>query len=155
MLFLQAALKSELLLLRFPPCASSHLYSLSKWKCNYCNDVTSASSQMMNNTAGSDFHLMLSQSPNDSSLTWLSAVPLIFFFFVLQGIDFASFTGYMFLGICLVLFTSFPFLRMLYWNKKLYNKESIEIVGEFTRLRKQVKEDDEMKGDVTRIRLIP
>lgn len=37
----------------------------------------------------------------------------------------------MFLGICLVLFTSFPFLRMLYWNKKLYNKESIEIVGEF------------------------
>lgn len=48
-----------------------------------------------------------------------------------QGIDFASFTGYMFLGICLVLFTSFPFLRMLYWNKKLYNKESIEIVGEF------------------------
>lgn len=47
-----------------------------------------------------------------------------------QGIDFASFTGYMFLGICLVLFTSFPFLRMLYWNKKLYNKESIEIVGE-------------------------
>lgn len=49
--------------------------------------------------------------------------------FVSQGIDFASFTGYMFLGICLVLFTSFPFLRMLYWNKKLYNKESIEIVG--------------------------
>ncbi|XP_077389868.1 P protein [Festucalex cinctus] len=45
-----------------------------------------------------------------------------------QGIDFANFTGYMFLGICLVLFTSFPFLRMLYWNKKLYNKESIEIV---------------------------
>ncbi|KAM7410483.1 hypothetical protein PAMA_001767 [Pampus argenteus] len=45
-----------------------------------------------------------------------------------EGIDFASFTGYMFLGICLVLVTSFPFLRMLYWNKKLYNKESIEIV---------------------------
>ncbi|CAJ1059857.1 P protein [Xyrichtys novacula] len=45
-----------------------------------------------------------------------------------EGIDFASFTGYMFLGICLVLLTSFPFLRMLYWNKKLYNKESIEIV---------------------------
>ncbi|XP_040896581.1 P protein [Toxotes jaculatrix] len=45
-----------------------------------------------------------------------------------EGIDFASFTGYMFLGICLVLFTSFPFLRVLYWNKKLYNKESIEIV---------------------------
>lgn len=50
---------------------------------------------------------------------------------LLQGIDFASFTGYMFLGICLVLFSSFPLLRMLYWNKKLYNKESIEIVGEF------------------------
>uniref|UniRef100_A0A8D3BE34 OCA2 melanosomal transmembrane protein n=1 Tax=Scophthalmus maximus TaxID=52904 RepID=A0A8D3BE34_SCOMX len=45
-----------------------------------------------------------------------------------SGIDFASFTGYMFLGIILVLLTSFPFLRMLYWNKKLYNKESIEIV---------------------------
>ncbi|KAK2835934.1 hypothetical protein Q5P01_016418 [Channa striata] len=45
-----------------------------------------------------------------------------------EGIDFASFTGYMFLGICLVLFTSFPILWMLYWNKKLYNKESIEIV---------------------------
>ncbi|XP_031693880.1 P protein [Oncorhynchus kisutch] len=34
----------------------------------------------------------------------------------------------MFLGICLVLLTSFPFLRLLYWNKKLYNKESSEIV---------------------------
>ncbi|XP_075937657.1 P protein [Anarhichas minor] len=45
-----------------------------------------------------------------------------------EGIDFASFTGYMSLGICLVLLTSFPFLRLLYWNKKLYNKESIEIV---------------------------
>ncbi|XP_046893283.1 P protein [Hypomesus transpacificus] len=45
-----------------------------------------------------------------------------------NGIDFAGFTGYMFLGICLVLLTSFPFLRMLYWNKKLYNKESSEIV---------------------------
>ncbi|XP_076004767.1 P protein [Genypterus blacodes] len=45
-----------------------------------------------------------------------------------EGIDFASFTGYMFLGISLVLFSSFPLLRMLYWNKKLYNKESIEIV---------------------------
>lgn len=54
----------------------------------------------------------------------------LFLSFASQGIDFASFTGYMFLGICLVLFTSFPFLRMLYWNKKLYNKESIEIVGE-------------------------
>ncbi|XP_030647738.1 P protein isoform X3 [Chanos chanos] len=45
-----------------------------------------------------------------------------------KGIDFAAFTGYMFLGICLVLLTSFPFLRMLYWNKKLYNKEPMEIV---------------------------
>ncbi|XP_041912706.1 P protein [Alosa sapidissima] len=45
-----------------------------------------------------------------------------------KGIDFAGFTGYMFLGICLVLLTSFPFFRMLYWNKKLYNKEPIEIV---------------------------
>ncbi|XP_052455738.1 P protein-like [Carassius gibelio] len=45
-----------------------------------------------------------------------------------KGIDFAAFTGYMFLGVCLVLLTSFPFLRMLYWNKKLYNKESSEIV---------------------------
>ncbi|GAA6068317.1 P protein [Tachysurus ichikawai] len=44
------------------------------------------------------------------------------------GLDFAAFTGYMFLGICLVLLTSFPFLRILYWNKKLYNKESSEIV---------------------------
>ncbi|XP_068448974.1 P protein [Clinocottus analis] len=45
-----------------------------------------------------------------------------------EGIDFASFTGFMSLGIVLVLLTSFPFLRLLYWNKKLYNKESIEIV---------------------------
>uniref|UniRef100_A0A3P8VB57 OCA2 melanosomal transmembrane protein n=2 Tax=Cynoglossus semilaevis TaxID=244447 RepID=A0A3P8VB57_CYNSE len=45
-----------------------------------------------------------------------------------QGIDFASFTGYMFLGISLVLLCSFPLLRLIYWNKKLYNKESIEIV---------------------------
>ncbi|TRY54633.1 hypothetical protein DNTS_001614 [Danionella cerebrum] len=45
-----------------------------------------------------------------------------------KGIDFAAFTGYMFLGICLVLLTSFPFLRMLFWNKKLYNMESSEIV---------------------------
>ncbi|XP_062854223.1 P protein [Trichomycterus rosablanca] len=45
-----------------------------------------------------------------------------------KGLDFAGFTGYMFLGISLVLLTSFPFLRMLYWNKKLYNKESSEIV---------------------------
>uniref|UniRef100_A0A8C9TT40 OCA2 melanosomal transmembrane protein n=1 Tax=Scleropages formosus TaxID=113540 RepID=A0A8C9TT40_SCLFO len=45
-----------------------------------------------------------------------------------KGIDFAAFTGFMLLGICLVLLTSFPFLRLLYWNKKLYNKEPIEIV---------------------------
>uniref|UniRef100_W5MNX6 OCA2 melanosomal transmembrane protein n=1 Tax=Lepisosteus oculatus TaxID=7918 RepID=W5MNX6_LEPOC len=45
-----------------------------------------------------------------------------------KGIDFAAFTGHMFLGICLVLLTSFPFLRMLFWNKKLYNKEPSEIV---------------------------
>ncbi|KAK1167601.1 P protein [Acipenser oxyrinchus oxyrinchus] len=34
----------------------------------------------------------------------------------------------MFLGVALVLVTSFPFLRLLYWNKKLYNKEPGEIV---------------------------
>ncbi|CAL8393888.1 unnamed protein product [Boreogadus saida] len=45
-----------------------------------------------------------------------------------EGIDFAGFTGYMSLGIVLVLVTSFPMLRLLYWNKKLYNKESSEIV---------------------------
>ncbi|KAE8625641.1 hypothetical protein XENTR_v10006350 [Xenopus tropicalis] len=43
-------------------------------------------------------------------------------------LDFAGFTGHMFLGICLVLLVSFPFLRILYWNKKLYNKEPSEIV---------------------------
>ncbi|KAF3834827.1 hypothetical protein F7725_027385 [Dissostichus mawsoni] len=36
--------------------------------------------------------------------------------------------GYMSLGIVIVLFSSFPMLRLLYSNKKLYNKESIEIV---------------------------
>ncbi|TFK05513.1 P protein [Platysternon megacephalum] len=46
------------------------------------------------------------------------------------GLDFAAFTGHMFVGICLVLLVSFPFLRLLYWNKKLYNKEPSEIVGE-------------------------
>lgn len=45
--------------------------------------------------------------------------------------DFAGFTGHMFVGICLVLLVSIPFLRLLYWNKKLYNKEPSEIVGEF------------------------
>ncbi|XP_069492703.1 P protein isoform X2 [Ambystoma mexicanum] len=44
------------------------------------------------------------------------------------GLDFAEFTGHMFIGICLVLLVSIPFLRLLYWNKKLYNKEPIEIV---------------------------
>ncbi|XP_066478018.1 P protein [Tiliqua scincoides] len=44
------------------------------------------------------------------------------------GIEFAAFTGHMFVGICLVLLVSFPFLRLLYWNKKLYNKEPSEIV---------------------------
>ncbi|XP_031956170.1 P protein isoform X1 [Corvus moneduloides] len=45
-----------------------------------------------------------------------------------RGLDFAAFTGHMFLGICLVVLVSFPFLRLLYWNKKLYNKEPSEIV---------------------------
>ncbi|XP_043852496.1 P protein [Dromiciops gliroides] len=44
------------------------------------------------------------------------------------GMDFAGFTAHMFVGICLVLLVSFPFLRLLYWNKKLYNKEPSEIV---------------------------
>ncbi|KAM6419960.1 P protein [Pluvialis apricaria] len=45
-----------------------------------------------------------------------------------EGLDFAAFTGHMFVGICLVVLVSFPFLRLLYWNKKLYNKEPSEIV---------------------------
>ncbi|KAM9183663.1 P protein [Dugong dugon] len=45
-----------------------------------------------------------------------------------MGLDFAEFTAHMFVGICLVLLVSFPFLRLLYWNKKLYNKEPSEIV---------------------------
>ncbi|NXM38550.1 P protein, partial [Gymnorhina tibicen] len=45
-----------------------------------------------------------------------------------RGLDFAAFTGHMFLGICLVVLVSFPFLRLLYWNKKFYNKEPSEIV---------------------------
>ncbi|CAI9601951.1 unnamed protein product, partial [Staurois parvus] len=44
------------------------------------------------------------------------------------GLDFAGFTGHMFLGISLVLLVSFPFLRILYWNKKLYNHEPSDIV---------------------------
>ncbi|GCB67096.1 hypothetical protein scyTo_0000679 [Scyliorhinus torazame] len=45
-----------------------------------------------------------------------------------KGLDFAAFTGHMFVGIVLVLIVSFPFLRLLYWNTKLYNKEPSEIV---------------------------
>ncbi|XP_059129657.1 P protein [Peromyscus eremicus] len=45
-----------------------------------------------------------------------------------MGLDFAGFTAHMFLGICFVLLVSFPLLRLLYWNKKLYNKEPSEIV---------------------------
>uniref|UniRef100_A0A2K5HN08 Citrate transporter-like domain-containing protein n=1 Tax=Colobus angolensis palliatus TaxID=336983 RepID=A0A2K5HN08_COLAP len=41
---------------------------------------------------------------------------------------FAGFTAHMFIGICLVLLVSFPLLRLLYWNRKLYNKEPSEIV---------------------------
>nr|XP_014343904.1 PREDICTED: P protein [Latimeria chalumnae] len=44
------------------------------------------------------------------------------------GLDFAEFTGHMFVGICLVLLVSFPFLRLLYLNKRLYNREPSEIV---------------------------
>lgn len=47
-----------------------------------------------------------------------------------QGLDFAGFTAHMFVGICFVLLFSFPLLRLLFWNKKLYNKEPSEIVGE-------------------------
>ncbi|XP_003800217.1 P protein [Otolemur garnettii] len=45
-----------------------------------------------------------------------------------MGLDFAGFTGHMFLGISLVLLFSFPLLRLLYWNRKLYNKEPSDIV---------------------------
>ncbi|KAM5293342.1 P protein [Ctenodactylus gundi] len=45
-----------------------------------------------------------------------------------MGLDFARFTAHMFVGICLVLLVSVPLLRLLYWNKKLYNKEPSEIV---------------------------
>ncbi|XP_008267970.1 P protein isoform X1 [Oryctolagus cuniculus] len=45
-----------------------------------------------------------------------------------MGLDFAGFTAHMFIGICLVLLVSIPLLRLLYWNKKLYNKEPSEIV---------------------------
>ncbi|XP_060035230.1 P protein isoform X5 [Erinaceus europaeus] len=45
-----------------------------------------------------------------------------------MGLDFAGFTAHMFMGICLVLLFSFPLLRLLFWNRKLYNKEPSEIV---------------------------
>uniref|UniRef100_A0A8C5XVR5 OCA2 melanosomal transmembrane protein n=1 Tax=Microcebus murinus TaxID=30608 RepID=A0A8C5XVR5_MICMU len=45
-----------------------------------------------------------------------------------MGLDFAGFTAHMFLGIGLVLLVSFPLLRLLYWNRKLYNKEPSDIV---------------------------
>nr|XP_055218705.1 P protein isoform X5 [Gorilla gorilla gorilla] len=45
-----------------------------------------------------------------------------------MGLDFAGFTAHMFIGICLVLLVCFPLLRLLYWNRKLYNKEPSEIV---------------------------
>ncbi|XP_006898656.1 PREDICTED: P protein-like [Elephantulus edwardii] len=45
-----------------------------------------------------------------------------------MGLEFAGFTAHMFVGIFFILLTSFPFLRLLYWNKKLYNKEPSEIV---------------------------
>ncbi|KAG5213599.1 hypothetical protein JEQ12_009385 [Ovis aries] len=45
-----------------------------------------------------------------------------------MGLDFAGFTAHMFAGICFVLLFSFPLLRLLYWNKKIYNKEPSEIV---------------------------
>ncbi|XP_075391669.1 P protein [Tenrec ecaudatus] len=45
-----------------------------------------------------------------------------------MGLDFAEFTAHMSVGICFVLLISCPFLRLLYWNKKLYNKEPGEIV---------------------------
>lgn len=47
----------------------------------------------------------------------------------MQGLDFNSFTAHMFVGICLVLAFSFPLLRLLYRNKKLFNKEPSDIVG--------------------------
>ncbi|XP_013363120.1 PREDICTED: P protein [Chinchilla lanigera] len=45
-----------------------------------------------------------------------------------MGLDFATFTAHMFVGICLVLLVSFPLLRLLYWNQKLYNKEPSDLV---------------------------
>uniref|UniRef100_A0A452VP61 OCA2 melanosomal transmembrane protein n=1 Tax=Ursus maritimus TaxID=29073 RepID=A0A452VP61_URSMA len=45
-----------------------------------------------------------------------------------MGLDFAGFTAHMFVGICFILLFSFPLFRLLFWNKKLYNKEPSEIV---------------------------
>ncbi|XP_032698990.1 P protein isoform X1 [Lontra canadensis] len=45
-----------------------------------------------------------------------------------MGLDFAGFTAHMFVGICIILLFSFPLFRLLFWNKKLYNKEPSEIV---------------------------
>ncbi|KAF0876107.1 P protein, partial [Crocuta crocuta] len=45
-----------------------------------------------------------------------------------MGLEFAGFTAHMFIGICLILLFSFPLLRLLFWNKKLYNKEPSDIV---------------------------
>ena len=74
---------------------------------------------------------VLAQILMDEKIFWFVFAFKTVSYRVFQGIDFANFTGYMSLGIVLVLFSSFPILRLLYWNKKLYNKESIEIVGEF------------------------
>nr|XP_035941256.1 P protein-like [Halichoerus grypus] len=51
-----------------------------------------------------------------------------------MGLDFAGFTAHMFVGICFILLFSFPLFRLLFWNKKLYNKEPSEIVGEYKHL---------------------
>uniref|UniRef100_A0A8C4XWR7 OCA2 melanosomal transmembrane protein n=1 Tax=Gopherus evgoodei TaxID=1825980 RepID=A0A8C4XWR7_9SAUR len=44
------------------------------------------------------------------------------------GLDFAAFTGHMFVGIVLFFWSPFLSSDLLYWNKKLYNKEPSEIV---------------------------
>ena len=113
--------------------SSAEAFELIRWSlCQWCTDnhcIQYSCKSFCFLTQSNVWALMLISEGNPRALVILSSKTLLFF--VLQGIDFASFTGYMFLGICLVLLTSFPFLRMLYWNKKLYNKESIEIVGEF------------------------
>lgn len=72
-------------------------------------------------------------SPHPASAPLKAQISCIFPF-LFQGLDFAGFTAHMFLGICLVLLVSFPLLRLLYWNKKLYNKEPSEIVGGYEHL---------------------